>query len=301
MIAVIDALEVGYDDIGTGMPVLFIHAFPLNRTLWAPQLSALVERCRCIAFDLRGFGESSVSPPYSIEQYADDCAHLLDQLRVDKVVFVGASIGGYIAFAFWRRHRRRVRAFVLAGTRAGTDTDQTLARRRQIIDIARREGGVAVANAQIASLEGIVGAQEAMMVRADSTTTLPTIDVPTLIMVGDEDVPNPVKEARAIHERIAASRLEIITQAGHLVNLERPAAFNHLLTEFLATLTYSRTLDSARDFRFSCRANTCGPDGRLVVSESRLASGPVSSHPALRARSAVASGMDCGRAIHRRR
>ena len=264
MIAVIHALEIGYDDIGSGMPLLFVHAFPLNRTMWAPQVSALVERCRCVTIDLRGFGDSSVIPPYSIEQYADDCAHLLDQLRVDRVVFVGASIGGYIAFAFWRRHRGRARAFVLAGTRGGPDSDETLTRRRTMIDVARQDGAVAVANAQIANLigktarekqpdtydavhrtiaaahvDGIVGAQVAMMIRADSTPTLPTIDVPTLIMVGDEDVPNPVKESRAIHERIPASRLEIITQAGHLVNLERPAAFNHLLTEFLATLTYS--------------------------------------------------------------
>ena len=77
------------------------------------------------------------------------------------------------------------------------------------------------------------------MVRPDSTATLATIDAPTLIMVGDEDVPAPVKEARAMHERINGSRLEIISQCGHLVNLERPAAFNHLLTEFIASLTYS--------------------------------------------------------------
>lgn len=264
MIAVVDSLEVGYDDVGTGMPVLFVHAFPLNRTQWAPQVSALVERCRCVAPDLRGFGDSSVVPPYSMEQYADDCAHLLDQLHLDKVVFVGSSMGGYISFAFWRRHRSRVRALVLAGTRAGADADETLARRRQLIDVARKDGAIAVANLQIASLvgktarerqpdtydaihrmmavapvEGIVGALEAMMVRPDSTATLATIDVPTLIIVGDEDVPTPPKEARAMHEQVPGSRLEVIAQAGHLVNLERPAAFNHLLTEFLGPLTYT--------------------------------------------------------------
>lgn len=264
MIAVADSLEIGYDDVGTGMPLLFVHAFPLNRTQWAPQVSALVERCRCVAADLRGFGHSSVLPPYSMEQYADDCAHLLDQLHVDKVVLVGSSMGGYIAFAFWRRHRSRVRALVLAGTRAGADSDETLARRRQLIDLTRKEGAVAVANLQIASLvgktarerqpdtydavhrmmavapvEGVVGALEAMMVRPDSTATLATIDVPTMIIVGDEDVPTPPKEARAMHERIPGSRLEVIAQAGHLVNLERPAAFNHLVHEFLTALTYT--------------------------------------------------------------
>jgi 3-oxoadipate enol-lactonase len=266
LIAVVDSLEIGYDDVGSGAgaPLLFAHAFPLNRTMWAPQLSALVERCRCIAADLRGFGGSSVAPPYSMEQYADDLAHLLDQLRIDKVVLVGCSMGGYVSLALWRRHKHRVRALVLADTRAGADSGETLARRRQLIQLARAEGAIAVANLQIPSLvgkttrekqpdtydavhrmvaqapvEGIVGALEAMMVRPDSTPMLGTIDVPTLIVVGEEDVPTPVKEARALHERIPGSRLEVIAQAGHLSNMERPAAFNHLLTEFLGALTYS--------------------------------------------------------------
>src|SRR2546426_7848121 len=133
---------MGYDDVGTGgdVPLLFAHAFPLNRTMWAPQLSAFVERCRCISADMRGFGDSSVAPPYSMERYADDLARLLDYLRIDKVVFVGASIGGFIAFALWRRHRSRVRALVLSGTRASADSDETLARRRQMMEIARVEG-----------------------------------------------------------------------------------------------------------------------------------------------------------------
>ena len=264
MIAVIDSLEIGYDDVGTGIPMLLVHAFPLNRTMWAPQVSALVERCRCIAADFRGFGESSVRPPYSMEQYADDLAHLLDQLHVDKVVLVGCSMGGYAAFAFCRRHRSRVRALVLADTRAGADSDKALARRRELIEVARTEGSTAIANLQIAGMvgkttrekqpdtydavhrmiaqapvEGIVGALEAMMLRADSTPLLGTIDVPTLVVVGDEDALTPVKEARAMHERIPGSRLEVISQAGHLANMERPAAFNHVLTEFLVALTTS--------------------------------------------------------------
>lgn len=266
MIAVIDSLELGYDDVGSGsgLPLLFVHAFPLNRTMWAPQVSALVERCRCVAADLRGCGESTVAPPYSMEQYADDLAHLLDVLRIDKVIVVGCSMGGYVSLAFWRRHRDRVRALVLADTRAGADSEETLIRRRNLIRVARTEGATAVANLQIPSLvgkttrekqpdtydavhrmiaqapvEGIVGALEAMMLRPDSTGTLATIDVPTLIVVGEEDVPTPPKEARAMHERIPGSRLEVIANAGHLCNLEKPAAFNHVLTEFLVALTYS--------------------------------------------------------------
>jgi pimeloyl-ACP methyl ester carboxylesterase len=266
LISVVDSLEIGYDDVGTGpgLPVLFVHAFPLNRTMWAPQVSALVDRCRCIAADLRGFGESTVSPPYSMEQYADDLAHLLEQLHVEKVILVGCSMGGYVSFAFWRRHRHRVRALVLADTRASADSEKALARRRELIEVARTEGATAIANLQIAGIvgkttrekqpdtydavhrmiaqapvDGIVGALEAMMLRADSTPLLATIDVPTLVVGGEEDAIIPVKEVRAMQERISGSRIEVISQAGHLANLERPAAFNHVLTEFLVSLTAS--------------------------------------------------------------
>ena len=268
MIAVVDTLDVGYDDVGSigvsGTPILFVHGFPLNRTMWAPQVSALVGRSRCIAADLRGFGESSVRPPYSMDQYADDLVQLLDQLRIDKVTVVGLSMGGYVSFALWRRHKRRIRALVLADTRATADTKEALVKRRKTIDTARSEGATAVANLQIASLvgkttaeknpdtydavhrmiaqsnvEGIVGGLEAMMTRPDSTPTLETIDVPTLIIVGEEDVLTPPSDARAMQERSPGSRLEIIEHAGHLSNMERPAAFNHLLTEFLVALTYS--------------------------------------------------------------
>jgi len=156
LIAVVDSLDVGYDDVGSGagVPLLFVHAFPLNRTMWAPQVSALVERCRCVAADLRGFGDSSVRPPYSMEQFADDLAHLLDQLHIEKVVFCGLSMGGYVAFAFWRRHRQRVRALVLADTRATSDTEETLARRPQMIQLADVECATAADSAQVPRLIG---------------------------------------------------------------------------------------------------------------------------------------------------
>ena len=264
MIALCDGVEIGYDDVGTGMPVAFIHGFPHNRTLWAPQVSALVDRARCIAPDLRGFGESSHHGPFSIDQFADDVAILLRTLGIERVVVTGLSMGGYVALAFWRRYRRMVRALVLVGTRAGVDSDETRERRLAMIDLARSRGVGAVADGQItgmlgkstrekrpalidsvhrmlesASLEGVCGATEAMLARIDSTPTLATIDVPTLVIVGDEDVLTPRKEAEILHEAIRGSRLEVIEQAGHVSNVERPSAFNHVLTEFLAALDYA--------------------------------------------------------------
>ena len=264
MIVLCDGVEIGYDDVGTGMPVAFVHGFPHNRTLWAPQVSALVDRARCIALDLRGFGESSKNGPFSIDQFADDLAMLLRTLGIERAVVAGLSMGGYIAFAFWRRHREMVRALVLADTRAGVDSEETRAKRIALIELARARGSGAVADGQVvgmigkstrdkrpaliddvhrmmgsSSVEGIRGALEAMLGRADSTPTLSTIDVPTLVVVGAEDVLTPVREAEILHDAIRGSRLEVIEQAGHVSNLERPAAFNHVLSEVLAALDYA--------------------------------------------------------------
>ena len=262
MISLVDGLEIGYDDVGSGIPMVLIHGFPHHRGLWSSQVSALVDRARCLAPDLRGFGETTAAPPYSVDQYADDIRALLDSARIDRAVVCGLSLGGYIALAFWRRHRTRVRALVLADTRAGADSAEGKQKRLDMIAMARERGSSAVADAMMpamigastrqkspeiveavyrmlvsAPVEGIVGALEAMMNRPDSTPTLPTIDVPTLIVVGDEDSLTPPRESEAMHNAIRGSRLEVLAGAGHLTNMERPAAFNHVLSEFLASLT----------------------------------------------------------------
>jgi 3-oxoadipate enol-lactonase len=264
VIALVGDTEIAFDDIGSGLPVVFLHAFPLNRTMWDPQVTALVGECRCIPIDLRGFGDSVASPPYTVDQYADDVIGVLDTLQIERAVIVGLSLGGYVAFALWRRHRARVRALLLADTRAGADTAEGIAKRRELIALAEAQGNSAVANVQIAALvgkttrdkrpdiydaihrmiaqapvKGVIGALEAMIARPDSTLTLSTIDVPTMIVVGSEDVPTPPKEAHALHDAIPGSRIEILQQAGHLSNVERPAAFNTVVTEFLASLLYN--------------------------------------------------------------
>ena len=264
MIALVADTEIAYDDVGSGLPVVFLHAFPLNRTMWDPQVGALVAECRCIPIDLRGFGESAVAPPYSMERYADDVIGVLDVLQIERAVIAGLSMGGYVAFDLWRRHRDRVRGLVLADTRATADDPAGVERRRELIHLAGTQGSTAVANMQIAGLvgrttrekrpdiydathrvmaqseaEGIVGALEAMIARPDSTPLLGGIDVPTLVVGGEEDAITPPKTIRALHQAIPGSRLEIIAQAGHLSNVERPAAFNTIMSEFLGSLLYN--------------------------------------------------------------
>ena len=169
-----------------------------------------------------------------------------------------------VALSLWRRHKKLVHALVLADTRASADTPDAAQKRLDLMDVARREGVDAVAEKQLvglvgkstrekqpelldrlrsvigrATVDGIVGALEAMRTRPDSTTLLAGIDVPTLVMVGEEDTITPVKEARAMHEAIPGSRLEVIPAAGHLSNLERPAAFSAALSDFVGSLLYN--------------------------------------------------------------
>ena len=101
---ILDGSMVHYEALGRGRPIVFLHGFPHRRTLWAPQLGALVDRARCIAPDFRGFGESNGGAPYSMDRYADDTVELLDELRIERAVVCGLSMGGYVAFALWRRH-----------------------------------------------------------------------------------------------------------------------------------------------------------------------------------------------------
>lgn len=262
MIALLNNIEMGYDEGGSGVPVLFVHGFPHDRTLWTPQLQGLTAQARCFAMDLRGFGETTAAPPYSMDQYADDLAAFMDVLHLERAVIAGLSMGGYIAMAMWRRHAARVRGLVLSNTRAGADSDEAREKRRNLMQVARDQGSSAVADAMLtgmlgkttrgkrpetvntvhrmissAPVDGVIGALQAMMDRPDSTSTLGTIDVPTLVVTADEDAIIPTSEAQSMHAAIRGSSLEVIAGAGHLSNLERPAAFNHVVSEFLARLS----------------------------------------------------------------
>jgi pimeloyl-ACP methyl ester carboxylesterase len=263
VITVVNGHSFGYDDIGTGVPVVFLHGFPHDRSLWAAQLGSLAVPTRTLACDLRGFGESE-GTAHSMDDYASDVAEWLTNLGITRAVIVGLSMGGYVAFALWRLQPGLVRALVLADTRAGPDDAATKVRRNDQIALVRARGTEALADALVqgmigkttrsqrpevaervhamlsrAPTEGTIGALGALRDRPDSRPTLATITVPTLIVVGEEDVLTPVSESRAMHEAINGSLMQIITGAGHLSNFERPAGFNHVVGEFVASLAYT--------------------------------------------------------------
>jgi 3-oxoadipate enol-lactonase len=260
MFAQVNGLRLAYGDRGREheTALLLVHGFPLDRRLWAAQVDPFANMTRVISPDLRGHGRSQVVPgPFTMEQHADDLAALLDHLKVRQTVVAGLSMGGYVAFAFWRRYPKRVRGLILADTRAEPDGAAAQAGRDAAMVTVQQMGAAAyademlprllapanLADAKIAGaalkmmaeqpVEGIIGALGGLRDRTDSRDTLPTITVPTLVIAGDVDVITPPVDARALTAAIPGARLVVIPKAGHLSPLENPRAFNAAVRTFL--------------------------------------------------------------------
>jgi 3-oxoadipate enol-lactonase len=262
MLAEINGVKLAYSDSGSGQPtVLLVHGYPLNRSMWDPQFGTLRARARVIAPDLRGFGASECGPPgpLTMEQHADDLAALLDFLGVaEPVLFCGLSMGGYVGFAFWRRHRQRVGAFVFTDTRATADTPE--GRDGRFVMAAESErlnssqpamdammprlfapvlnpGSLPVhlVRSMMAgnSARAVADGARGLAARPDSTELLTSIDVPTLVIVGECDALTPPSDSERLAARIPGAQLVRIDQAGHMSNLENPEAFNAALLAFI--------------------------------------------------------------------
>ena len=153
MKARINGIDLAYSDEGQGHPVIFLHAFPLNRTMWAPQVAGLSDRHRVVTIDLRGHGESDAPMwRYTLDQFADDVNGLLEHLSIAKATFVGLSMGGYILFALYRTRPALFQALVLADTRATADTPDAKAARFSMAQIAYRRGASAIAELMLPKL-----------------------------------------------------------------------------------------------------------------------------------------------------
>ncbi|MDR4466672.1 MAG: alpha/beta hydrolase [Nitrospira sp.] len=263
MQAKIHNITLAFNDQGTGVPLVFLHAFPLNRCMWVEQEQALSSQFRVLTIDLRGHGESDAPLwRYTLDQAADDVIGLLDHLSIRQAVFVGLSMGGYILFALYRRYADRVRSLVLANTRAQADTVEGKEGRFQMAQTAYKNGPSAIADIMIPKLlspatvqtnpelvgrvramiegnqvSGIAGDLMAMAERPDSIPLLQQITCPTQIIVGELDFPTPPSDAKLMADRILGARLTIIPGAAHLSNLERPDQFNETIRSFALDVT----------------------------------------------------------------
>ncbi len=257
-----NGIRLAYDDQGSGVPLVFLHAFPLNRSMWAPQIAALSGQCRTIALDLRGHGESDAPLwNFSLDQYADDVCALLDHLAIPQAILVGLSMGGYVSFAFSRKYGHRLKALVLADTRAQADSQDGRTGRFNLAQTAYGKGTGALAETMLPKLLGPTSLQHkpelaeyvrhtiqhiavsgilvdlmAMADRPDSVAHLHTITCPTLVIIGQEDQTTPLADAQLMAKEIPGARLAIVPAAGHLSNLEQPDGFNKLLRGFVEGL-----------------------------------------------------------------
>jgi pimeloyl-ACP methyl ester carboxylesterase len=255
----VDGVALHYRDEGQGLPVLLLHAFPLNGEAFARQVKALSGRYRFIIPDHRGFGRSGPGQgPTEMTRLAQDALALLDALKVESAVVGGVSMGGYAAMALLREDAGRVRGLVLVDTQAGADDEAGRARRETSAQEALEKGVEPVVQAMVprlvaagpdsevgrevaalirtASPAGIAAAQRGMALRPDSKDMLARYAGPALVVVGEKDPITPLEKAKQMADLITSARLEVIPDAGHLPNQEQPERFNAVLDSFLSSL-----------------------------------------------------------------
>jgi 3-oxoadipate enol-lactonase len=248
---------IRYLEAGSGKPMVLLHAFPLGAEQWSPQLASPPMGWRLIAPDLRGFGQSvnAGGDRVSMETYASDVFDLMTHLEIPEATVAGLSMGGYVALAMLARDPGRIHGLVLADTRATADSAEARAARDRMVALVRREGPSGVAQEMLGKLvgetskreqpeltgrirrlieangpDGVEAAILAMKSRADHSPLLATIQCPTVVMCGAEDVITRPDECEAMSRQIPGARFVIIEGAGHLTNLERPGAFTRAMT-----------------------------------------------------------------------
>lgn len=253
-------LTIGYDDTGSGIPLVLLHAFPLDRGMWKPQVAGLAEVARLITLDLPGFGESSPDT-FTIDGVADVVAEFLATREIPKAVVCGLSMGGYIALSLTRRHSHVLRGLILCDTRAGVDDTKAKAGRDQAIATVKERGAAALFEGMLPKVlseetrsekpevvesvrslalrqpvPSLTAALAALRDRPDANDGLAAIAVPSLVLVGEFDSVTPPLSAANLAAQIRNSALVYIPGAGHLSNLENPDAFNAAVRKFLKGL-----------------------------------------------------------------
>src|SRR5712691_4372058 len=256
-------IEMPFDDVGSGAGIILLHGYPFDSSMWREQIDFLsAQGNRVVAPDLRGLGETKAASEIStMEDMARDVAALMDKLEIDRAVVCGLSMGGYVAFEFVHLFASRVRALILAGTRAPADNEQEKQVREQQAQRMLTEGMNFVADATLGKLlasrtlaekpevvarvremilrsdpKGAAAAQRGMAVRRNYSDDLPSLDVPALVIVGGEDPIRPIADAEFMYRQIRNSRLEVVEDAAHMTNMEQSGVFNAALLTFVEGL-----------------------------------------------------------------
>lgn len=260
----VNNFNLSYDDVGEGLiPIIFLHGYPFDKTMWQGQLDFLKSSYRLIPCDIRGFGKSTdEKTSLSIDLFADDLIQFMDELNIDKAVICGLSMGGFIALNAIKRFPQRFEALILCDTQCIADTAETKEKRFKTIDEIEVEGtanfndgfvknvfhkdslttkkelveqirNVVFSNSKHIIKQGLIALAE----RSETCSFLDKISVPTLILCGREDEVTPLAQSELMNKAIEGSVLHVIDNAGHVSNLEQPEEFNKHLHDFLATLS----------------------------------------------------------------
>lgn len=257
----VNNISLSYIDEGpeNAPVIIFIHGFPFNKEMWDMQLAALNEKFRVIAYDVRGHGNSWCgTDDFSIELFVKDLLALMDKLEIEKTTLCGLSMGGYIALNAIENHPHRFDSLILCDTSCAADSPEAKEKRMKAIEIILENGVEKFADDSIKNFfahesfitkkeviaevreimintteKSIIKTLLALSRRLETCSTLWKIKVPVLILVGEEDKITPPEAAQFMYEEINGSVISVITNAGHLSNVENPDQFNEQLTRFL--------------------------------------------------------------------
>jgi 3-oxoadipate enol-lactonase len=244
-------------DLGQGTPIVWIHGFPMASSMYEHQLA--IKRIRHVMPDLPGFGQSrSAVGNMSMDDYARIAIELLDHRGIDRAVFAGFSMGGYICFALARLAPERLRGLILIDTRETPDDEKAKKGRYETIEKVKKQGIGPVVESMLpkmltpsappemrervreimssSSPDGVMAALRAMAERPDSTSLLPTIAVPTLVIVGEEDPITPPADAERMTKAIPGARLVRVPGAAHLANYQQAEEVNSAVAKFMTTV-----------------------------------------------------------------
>jgi pimeloyl-ACP methyl ester carboxylesterase len=259
----VNDFTLSYDDVGEGrIPIIFLHGFPFDKSMWKKQIEFLKTSYRLIACDIRGYGKSKdEKSPLSMGLFADDLIEFMDKLEIDTAIICGLSMGGFVTLNAAKRFPDRFEALILCDTQCIADTPEVKDKRLNAIAQIENEGvttfnesfiksvfhpdsltdkkelveeirTVVFANSQQIITQGLL----ALAARSETCSTLDAMRIPTLIICGREDAVTPLKQSEYLKEHILGSTLKVIENAGHVSNLEQPNEFNEHLSEFLMSL-----------------------------------------------------------------
>lgn len=259
----VNNFNLSYDDLGEGnVPIIFLHGFPFDKSMWNDQLEFLKSNHRVIACDIRGFGQSTDEASHlSMDLFADDVIKFMDTLKIEKAIICGLSMGGFIALNLMKRFQERFSALILCDTQCIADTAEVKENRFKAIEKIEADGvfdfndgfikkvfhkeslenkkelvrnlrNVVFSNSEHIIKQGLIALAE----RSETCSILNEIHIPTLILCGREDEVTPLVQSEMMFSSIDGSVLHVIDKAGHVSNLEQPDVFNKHLLDFLRGL-----------------------------------------------------------------